>query len=80
VAQLAKDVEDVRRSRPPLTAADLALDGRAIMQVLTSGPGPHIGEALRHLLDRVLADPGMNTRDRLAEEVRRWWAARGTRL
>lgn len=67
------------RERPPLAAADLALDGQAVMDLLGVGPGPRVGEALRHLLDRVLEDPRRNQRAALEEELRAWWAGRGER-
>ncbi len=67
---------EVIASGAPLEARDLALDGRSVMEVLGAGPGPHVGEALRHLLDRVLDDPAQNDRERLADALRRWWAAR----
>ena len=63
----------VLRARPPLAAADLALDGRAVMDVVKVPPGRAVGLALRHLLDRVLDDPGMNTRPALEAELRAWW-------
>jgi len=71
---------DVLREAPPLTADALALDGRAVMQLLGAGPGPHVGEALRVLLDRVLADPRENDPERLAEVLRLWWAGRARPL
>jgi tRNA nucleotidyltransferase (CCA-adding enzyme) len=77
---LSKTAEDVLRARAPLTTQELALDGRAVMQILGAGPGPHVGEALRHLLDRVLADPAENIPERLADALRQWWAARSARL
>jgi tRNA nucleotidyltransferase (CCA-adding enzyme) len=46
------------------------------MALLRCGPGPHVGEGLRALLDEVLDDPALNTPDRLGEVARRWWAAR----
>jgi len=76
VRRLRADVERVRASGAALTAQGLALDGRGVMEVLGTGPGPQVGEALRHLLDQVLADPGLNERDRLADALRRWWEAR----
>lgn len=76
VRRLRLAVDDVFRDEPPLSTQQLALDGRAIMDVLGTGPGPHVGEALRHLLDRVLDDPSQNTPAALAEAVRQWWAAR----
>jgi tRNA nucleotidyltransferase (CCA-adding enzyme) len=66
-------VTEVLAASPPLTLAQLALDGRAVMTLLGAGPGPHVGEALRHLLDRVLDDPAENTRERLEALLRRWW-------
>jgi tRNA nucleotidyltransferase (CCA-adding enzyme) len=65
------------RGRPPLAAADLALDGRAAMEALGVPPGPAVGEALRHLLDFCLDDPRRNRREPLLEELRAWWAVRG---
>lgn len=64
------------RARPPLSTADLALDGRAVMDLLGLAPGPEVGEALRHLLDRVLEDPGRNRRRVLERALRAWRAAR----
>ncbi len=69
-------IEEVRSGKPALTTSDLALDGRAVMEALGVGPGPHVGEALRHLLDRVLEDPALNSPGPLADLARRWWAAR----
>jgi tRNA nucleotidyltransferase (CCA-adding enzyme) len=46
------------------------------MEVLGTPPGPHVGEALRHLLEKVLEDPELNAREPLEEELRRWWAER----
>ncbi len=76
VRRLAALAEEARLAGAPLSAQDLALDGRGVMDILGVGPGPHVGEALRHLLDQVLTDPALNERERLAEAVRRWWAKR----
>jgi len=67
----------VLRARPPLAATDLALDGRAVMDVVKVPPGRAVGLALRHLLDRVLDDPRLNTRRALEAELRAWWKQRG---
>ncbi len=80
VQRLAAATARVLRARAPLSARDLALDGRAVMKILGEGPGPQVGEALRHLLDRVLDDPALNEAGALTEEVRRWWGARARRL
>ena len=39
-------------------------------------PGRAVGEALRHLLDRVLEDPSLNTPAALESEIVAWWSAR----
>jgi tRNA nucleotidyltransferase (CCA-adding enzyme) len=77
---LADAVAALEAAPPPLSTRDLALDGRAVMAALGAGPGPHVGEALRHLLERVLEDPSRNEPAALEEELRAWWAARPRRL
>jgi tRNA nucleotidyltransferase (CCA-adding enzyme) len=67
----------VLRARPPLGTSDLALDGRAVMDALGVPPGRAVGLALGHLLDRVLDDPGRNTRSALEAELRAWWERGG---
>jgi tRNA nucleotidyltransferase (CCA-adding enzyme) len=78
--RLEREIAAVRRSAAPLGTGDLAIDGGAAMRVLSVGPGPHVGEALRFLLDRVLEDPALNTPDALEAELRSWWAARAPLL
>jgi len=48
---------------------DLALDGRAVMEILGCPPGPEVGRALRALTERVLEDPTLNTAERLRETL-----------
>ncbi|MCG5055468.1 MAG: HD domain-containing protein [Myxococcales bacterium] len=55
---------------PPLSAKDLAVDGRVLMQELALPPGKHVGQLLERLLERVLEDPSLNTRPRLLDEAR----------
>jgi tRNA nucleotidyltransferase (CCA-adding enzyme) len=76
VARFAAGIAEVLREAPPLTARDLALDGADVMRILSAGPGAYVGEALRHLLERVLQDPTRNTAEALEAELRWWWAAR----
>jgi tRNA nucleotidyltransferase (CCA-adding enzyme) len=65
-------VARVERGKPPLTPAELALDGRTVMEVLGIQGGPEVGKALRALLERVLDDPRLNTSEALASELQRW--------
>jgi tRNA nucleotidyltransferase (CCA-adding enzyme) len=79
VKELQATLTQISHDRPPLTPQDLAVDGRRAMEVLGVPPGPHVGEAIRHLLDRVLDDPELNRPDALEDELRHWWAERARR-
>jgi tRNA nucleotidyltransferase (CCA-adding enzyme) len=59
----AAGVRAVRDRGDPIARGDLALSGADIQQLGLSGP--RVGEILGALLDRVLDDPSLNTRDRL---------------
>ena len=48
-----------------LTTRDLAVGGNDVIPLLEGGAGPAVGEILRTLLDRVIEDPTLNTRDKL---------------
>jgi len=52
--------------------SELALDGKGVMRVLGSGPGPVVGEALRYLTECVLEDPAENDPDRLRARLEAW--------
>jgi tRNA nucleotidyltransferase (CCA-adding enzyme) len=57
-------------AHPPLSARDLAIDGQRVMEVLGVGPSPAVGEATRQLLEAVLDDPSLNTREGLERLLR----------
>jgi tRNA nucleotidyltransferase/poly(A) polymerase len=59
-------------------SAALALDGRAVMDLLGCAPGPEVGRALRLLAKAVAADPDCNTPDRLRERLLAWRSGRET--
>ncbi len=50
--------------------SDLALSGNEIKELLDLPPGPQVGKVLRHLFDRVLEDPSLNTREDLIRIVK----------
>ena len=55
-----------------LTTQDLAIGGNDVIPLLDGGAGPAVGKILRALLEKVLDDPSLNTRDKLmplAEEL-----------
>jgi tRNA nucleotidyltransferase (CCA-adding enzyme) len=62
-ASWAGEVAAVRQRRDPLTRGDLAVTGRDLQAIGLTGP--RLGEVLGLLLDRVLDDPALNTRDAL---------------
>ena len=53
----------------PVTRGELALDGNDLV-ALGIQRGRRIGQVLDRLLDRVLADPSLNTKSRLTEIAR----------
>jgi tRNA nucleotidyltransferase (CCA-adding enzyme) len=59
----AATVRAVRDQGDPISRGDLAVTGADIQQLGVSGP--RVGEILGALLDRVLDDPSLNTRERL---------------
>jgi len=55
-----------------LTTGDLAIGGNDVIPLLEGGAGPAVGQILRALLEKVIDDPSLNTRDKLmplAEEL-----------
>lgn len=53
-----------------LDLRSLALDGTDLMNEFGWQPGPIVGTTLQRLLDRVIRDPSLNTRDRLLSVAR----------
>jgi hypothetical protein len=48
-----------------LRIADLAIGGVDVMEALSVPPGPVVGRVLAKLLEQVLDEPDLNTRERL---------------
>jgi len=53
-----------------IKVTDLDINGHVIMQEFGVAPGPIIGKILNELLELVLDDPALNTRDVLVERAR----------
>ena len=53
------------------TISHLAVKGGDVMQTLNMPSGPQVGHILKYLLERVIENPEMNTREALLEEARR---------
>lgn len=64
----ASPVQEIRRRGDPLTRSDLAVTGTDIQEL--GATGPRIGEILASLLERVLDEPALNTRDALLDLAR----------
>jgi putative nucleotidyltransferase with HDIG domain len=63
-------LEEVLKQGPAFTVNDLAVDGRDVMRVLDVSEGPEVGRVLAELLDMVLEEPGLNSRERLLDIVK----------
>jgi tRNA nucleotidyltransferase/poly(A) polymerase len=63
--ELANRAAKVMAQSPPLRRADLALDGNQVMKTLELKPGPKVGEVLKTLLEKVIEDPALNSKDAL---------------
>jgi tRNA nucleotidyltransferase/poly(A) polymerase len=74
---LRRAILRARAPQPDDSSATLALDGRAVMEILACGPGPEVGRALRHLAKAVAADPACNTAEALRERLLAWRTGRG---
>ncbi|HEY2924258.1 MAG TPA: HD domain-containing protein [Candidatus Eisenbacteria bacterium] len=68
--ELRSRVEAILEKEEALSVRDLAVDGADVMEVLDLPPGPKVGEILDQLLEEVLENPALNTRERLLERIR----------
>jgi tRNA nucleotidyltransferase (CCA-adding enzyme) len=64
-ARLEARFEMESRRASALKIGDLAIGGREVMEALSVRPGPVVGQVLARLLERVLDEPALNTRERL---------------
>jgi len=73
---LKAHVEKVLAEGAALSTRDLAIDGNVLMKELAIRPGRIVGEILGALLDEVIADPSLNTREVLLDRARAIAASR----
>ncbi len=77
--ELEQAVARVRHSGAlALHRFDLAIRGDEVMRLIGSGPGPHVGRALRFLTECVIEDPACNTPDALRARLADWQAERNS--
>jgi tRNA nucleotidyltransferase (CCA-adding enzyme) len=65
----AASTQQIRQRGDPLTRSDLAITGTDLRDLGVTGP--RIGETLATLLDQVLEEPSLNTRERLLALARK---------
>jgi hypothetical protein len=65
IAPLRARVQETLRDAAALKVSDLVIGGADVMQALGLPPGPLVGKVLARLLERVLDDPALNTREQL---------------
>jgi tRNA nucleotidyltransferase (CCA-adding enzyme) len=70
IEALATRARAVLDAGDALAVGDLALRGGDVVRVLGIAPGPAIGEHLEALLEHVLRDPALNTREHLEALLR----------
>lgn len=71
-------IEEVLRN--PISVRQLAIDGKDIMELTKTSPGPNIGFILEILLSEVLEDPKLNTREYLETRVKKLHSFRPSEL
>jgi hypothetical protein len=58
--------------RDPISVGMLAIDGNFIMKEFHEKPGPRLGFLLHALLNDVLEDPKLNTREELSKRAKKY--------
>ncbi|UCD93408.1 MAG: CCA tRNA nucleotidyltransferase [Candidatus Zixiibacteriota bacterium] len=76
VDQFENNIIDELERKPPISVKDLAVDGHDLMVTFELPESPLVGELLKYLLEKVLDEPGDNTREKLMEFARSYLANR----
>jgi tRNA nucleotidyltransferase/poly(A) polymerase len=69
--ELEKRVKAIMKSPPAFSTRDLAVDGREVMDTLGIDRGPEVGQVLHHLLEIVVDQPELNTKEALMALLKR---------
>jgi len=69
ITELQKRISEVRAKDMALKVTDLAINGNDLEKMGVK-PGPEMGKVLKSLLDMVLEDPLMNTKEKLLEAAK----------
>lgn len=63
--KLIYDLQLLKKEKSDYQIKDLAIDGNDIIKYFNIKPGPLVGKILRSLLDKVIQDPKLNSKDTL---------------
>ena len=69
VGELKVRIKKILTENDALSVAQLKVDGKDVMEALNIPPGPKVGEILNVLLEKVLDDPSLNSREKLTELI-----------
>ena len=67
--QCMEKYQEIEAKSQPLSVKDLAVNGRDLIRAGIA-PGPGLGQKLSQLLDLVLEEPELNTREQLLERIK----------
>jgi tRNA nucleotidyltransferase (CCA-adding enzyme) len=70
LARLQARVAELAAQGMALSIRDLAINGNDLMHAFSIPPGRRVGQLLQHLLERVLDDPSINTREGLLQHAK----------
>jgi poly(A) polymerase/tRNA nucleotidyltransferase (CCA-adding enzyme) len=70
VEEMRVRVETLLQEAHALKVSDLEVDGNDVTRELGVEPGPRVGKVLEKLLEAVLEDPSLNSRDKLLALIR----------
>lgn len=67
IEHLGQRIEKMKNDNMSIDIADLALDGKRVMEIMGLDPGPAVGKILRRLLELITDNPELNTKERLTD-------------
>jgi poly(A) polymerase/tRNA nucleotidyltransferase (CCA-adding enzyme) len=70
--ELRKRIQKIHEEEQALTVKQLVINGQDVMEQLKLKPGPQIGKILKALLENVIEDPSLNTREILLERMKKF--------
>ena len=73
---LSRRVDAIARETPALTLKDLAVNGNMLVKECGIPKGPSLGLVLNYLLEAVMDDPAMNTREALLNLGKNFYESR----